>query len=58
MEKIRTQWAGEKAAGLWDERHLEQQRKARRAWLAQELSERELRDPEFKGGWILDMLDK
>lgn len=40
MQKIRLEWAREKAAGHWDEDYLEQERKARRANIEQ-LRERE-----------------
>jgi len=41
MELTRHKWAQEKAAGLWDEDHLERERKARRAWEKEQLRERE-----------------
>ena len=41
LELTRRQWAREKEAGLWNEAHLEQERKARRAWVEEQFRERE-----------------
>jgi hypothetical protein len=40
LELTRRQWAQEKAAGHWDESHLERERTARRAWIKEELEAR------------------